>query len=76
VIAVAGDPLRDITELERVTFVMKNGAVYIHDGLKLGPPTGEYRHVDGLADTVGAVPTVGLAAATSQLAANGVLIAQ
>jgi len=34
VIAVAGDPLRDITELERVTFVMKNGAVYKHDGLK------------------------------------------
>ena len=27
-IAVAGDPLRDITELERVTFVMKGGAVY------------------------------------------------
>src|SRR5262245_54023755 len=26
-IAVAGDPLRDITELERVTFVMKGGAV-------------------------------------------------
>jgi imidazolonepropionase-like amidohydrolase len=34
VIAVAGDPLRDITELERVTFVMKNGTVYKHDGLK------------------------------------------
>ena len=28
VIAVAGDPLRDITELERVTFVMKGGVVY------------------------------------------------
>lgn len=28
VIAVAGDPLRDITELQRVTFVMKGGAVY------------------------------------------------
>ena len=27
-IAVAGDPLRDITELERVTFVMKGGLVY------------------------------------------------
>lgn len=34
VIAVAGDPLRDITELERVTFVMKNGTVYKHQGLK------------------------------------------
>src|SRR5919197_5480173 len=30
VIAVAGDPLRDITELERVTFVMKGGFVYKH----------------------------------------------
>jgi imidazolonepropionase-like amidohydrolase len=28
VIAVAGDPLRDITELQRVTFVMKGGVVY------------------------------------------------
>jgi len=27
-IAVAGDPLRDITELERVTWVMKGGTVY------------------------------------------------
>jgi len=27
-IAVAGDPLRDITELERVAFVMKGGVVY------------------------------------------------
>ena len=27
-IAVAGDPLRDITELERVSFVMKGGSVY------------------------------------------------
>ena len=31
VIAVAGDPLRDITELERVTFVMKGGIVYKGD---------------------------------------------
>jgi imidazolonepropionase-like amidohydrolase len=28
IIAVAGDPLADITELERVTFVMKGGRVY------------------------------------------------
>jgi imidazolonepropionase-like amidohydrolase len=28
IIAVAGDPLRDISELERVTFVMKGGVVY------------------------------------------------
>ncbi|HEY6844430.1 MAG TPA: amidohydrolase family protein, partial [Thermoanaerobaculia bacterium] len=27
IIAVAGDPLADITELERVTFVMKDGRV-------------------------------------------------
>lgn len=26
-IAAAGDPLADVTELERVTFVMKGGAV-------------------------------------------------
>jgi imidazolonepropionase-like amidohydrolase len=28
IIAVSGDPLRDVTELERVTFVMKGGVVY------------------------------------------------
>ena len=27
-VAVEGDPLKDITELERVTFVMKGGVVY------------------------------------------------
>jgi imidazolonepropionase-like amidohydrolase len=30
-IAVSGDPLRDITELERVTWVMKGGIVYKHE---------------------------------------------
>ena len=30
-IAVSGDPLADITELERVKFVMKNGVVYRND---------------------------------------------
>ena len=29
IIAVAGDPTRDITELQRVKFVMKSGAVYL-----------------------------------------------
>jgi len=31
VIAVAGDPLKDITELERVKFVMKGGQVIRDD---------------------------------------------
>jgi imidazolonepropionase-like amidohydrolase len=28
IIAVSGDPLKDITELERVKFVMKDGATF------------------------------------------------
>ena len=28
IVATAGDPLRDISELERVRFVMKGGVVY------------------------------------------------
>ena len=31
IIAVAGDPLRDISELERVKFVMKGGEVFRND---------------------------------------------
>ena len=32
VIAVPGDPSKDITAVEKVFFVMKDGVVYRHDG--------------------------------------------
>ena len=35
-VAVAGDPLQDITELERVVFVMKDGVVYKGAGAQSG----------------------------------------
>jgi imidazolonepropionase-like amidohydrolase len=37
-IAVDGDPLRDLTALERVRFVMKGGAVHRHQPPALGAP--------------------------------------
>jgi imidazolonepropionase-like amidohydrolase len=35
-VAVAGDPLSDVTELERVRFAMKGGVVYKRDGVATG----------------------------------------
>jgi hypothetical protein len=35
-IAVAGDPLADVSELERVRFVMKAGVIYRQDGRATG----------------------------------------
>jgi imidazolonepropionase-like amidohydrolase len=37
IIAVTGDPLADVTELERVAFVMKGGVVYKADGKPVRP---------------------------------------
>lgn len=37
VVAVAGDPLKDVTELERVKFVMKGGVTYKVNGALLPP---------------------------------------
>jgi len=33
IIAVKGDPLKDVTLFEHVGFVMKNGNVYKHEGM-------------------------------------------
>ncbi|MBT8421593.1 MAG: amidohydrolase family protein [Gammaproteobacteria bacterium] len=38
-IAVAGNPLEDITELQRVRFVMKSGEIYTQDGVYRGGVT-------------------------------------
>jgi imidazolonepropionase-like amidohydrolase len=38
IIAVAGDPLTDVTELERVRFVMKDGQVFRHEGPPAATP--------------------------------------
>ncbi len=37
IVAVAGDPLADVTELERVQFVMKGGKVYKKGGAAVQP---------------------------------------
>ena len=37
-IAVTGDPLQDIAELQRVRFVMKGGVVYVSSALDAAPP--------------------------------------
>jgi len=43
-VATAGDPLADITELEHVQFVMKGGVVYKLNG-KVVPRYRRHRHV-------------------------------
>ena len=40
IIAVSGNPLTTIAELERVRFVMKNGEVYRHDPVEIGSRAG------------------------------------
>jgi imidazolonepropionase-like amidohydrolase len=43
VIAVSGDPLKDISELQRVTFVMKGGVVYKGDERPAGSKSSDSR---------------------------------
>ena len=38
VIAVTGNPLDDITLMQKVDFVMKEGAVYKREGNRVAPP--------------------------------------
>ena len=40
IVAVSGDPLADVSEMERVKFVMKGGVVYRSD-LKVPPAEGK-----------------------------------
>ncbi len=40
IIAVSGNPLEDISELERVKFVMSNGTMIRNDFVPLGPDSG------------------------------------
>lgn len=40
IIAVDGDPLKDITALRRVSFVMKSGRVVRNDGVSATPTSG------------------------------------
>jgi imidazolonepropionase-like amidohydrolase len=44
IIAVDGDPLKDVTELERVKFVMKGGMVYKMEGKPFNPQGGSDKH--------------------------------
>ena len=38
-VAVSGDPIKDISILEQVDFIMKDGHVYKQDGNTIADPT-------------------------------------